>query len=63
MKKQQAKDFLIAKGYVFKGSKITAPDAEHPLDAISIQDELEDNFGCRLQYIGDTLKLIDCEEL
>jgi hypothetical protein len=58
MKTNEAKEFLISRGYIFKGNKITAPDAEHPLDAISIQDELEDNFGMQLRYEGDILKLV-----
>ncbi len=58
--KQAAIDFLTSKGYIFKGQNITAPDADSPLDAISIQNELEDVTNCEftLQYVGDNLRLV-----
>lgn len=60
--KQKCINILTENGYEIKGNKVIAPDADSPLDAISIQDQLSDN-GYRLQYVGDTLKLVDCEKL
>lgn len=53
-------EFLTSKGYIFNGQNITAPDTNSPLEAISIQDELEEISDCKftLQYIGDNLRLV-----
>lgn len=70
MKKQEAKaiavKLLAENGYKFKGDIITAPDADSPLDAISIQDQLsdivfDDSFTFHLQYVGNHLKLVQAD--
>lgn len=64
MKKSEAKqkciEFLISKGYIFNGNNITPPDAEHPLDAMAIQDEMEEISDCNytLRYVGDNLRIV-----
>ena len=57
---EQAIKLLIENGYQVNGTTVTAPECDSPLDAISIQGQLED-LGYRLEYIGDKLKLIEIE--
>lgn len=65
----KAKALLTSSGYKLIGGSIIAPDADGPLDAISIQAELSDivysendsEFIFRLEHIGDKLKLIEVE--
>lgn len=73
MTKQQARikamALLIKNGFEPKLKTIEAPETNSPLEAISIQNELdeivysenEQDFVFRLQYIGNNLKLVPSE--
>lgn len=56
--KRKAIEILLNNGYEIKGDTVKAPDTNSPLEAISIQHELNE-FGYRIMYIGDKLKLIN----
>ena len=68
--KTKAIEMLADSGYTFKGDTLTAPDAQYPLDAISIQNQLSEityfengeEYCFQLRYEGGKLKLIN-EEL
>ena len=70
MKRSEAKQIvtklLTDAGYQISGDNITAPEAQSPLDAISIQDQLSDivfegDNVFQLQYVGDRLSLVEVE--